>query len=195
MLYLLLATYGSIFLSELLGDKSIYTISSLGMRFRAVHIFCGFTAAFMIKMFVAVLLGQAIAQLPTSVVSFTSTATFFLTAFVIWLKRTDGRERRSESENYSSRAVLITFGAILFSEWGDIGQIMAATLSARYQLPLVVWLGATLALMTKGSLALALGRGLRRFIPLQVLRPLSVSLCLIMGVVSAIWPMFDARVG
>jgi putative Ca2+/H+ antiporter (TMEM165/GDT1 family) len=192
MFYLLLATYGTIFVSELLGDKSIYTISSLGMRFRPLYVFCGFTSAFMIKMSGAVLLGQVIAELPRSVVSLTSAATFFLTALVIWFKRSNERSIRHEHENYFSRAALITFAAILFSEWGDIGQITAATLTARYRLPLIVWLGATLALVTKGLLALALGRSLRKCIPLHVLRPVAVSLCVTMGVISAIWPMFDA---
>ena len=193
MFYLLLAIYGTILLSELLGDKSVYTISSLTMRFHPLYVFCGFTAAFMIKMFIAVLLGQVIAELPRSLVSITSTATFFLTALVIWFKRSDDGAIQRESENYFSRAALITFAAILFSEWGDVGQIMAATLTARYRVPFLVWLGATLALVTKGLLALALGRGLRKRIPLHMLRPVSASLCVIMGVISAIGPMFKAQ--
>lgn len=190
--YLLLVTYGTIFVSELLGDKSIYTISTLGIRFRPLYVFCGFTAAFMVKMSVAVLLGHMIAELPRSVVSFTSAATFFLTAFVIWFKKTSDGAAPREPENYFSRAALITFAAILFAEWADIGQIMAATLTARYGLPLIVWLGATLALVTKGVLALALGRGLRKCVPLQVLRPLSVSLCIIMGIISALSPLLES---
>jgi putative Ca2+/H+ antiporter (TMEM165/GDT1 family) len=193
ILYLLLVTYGTIFVSELLGDKSIYTISSLGMRFRPVYVFCGFTAAFMVKMSAAVLLGRMIAELPRSVVSLTSAATFFLTAFVIWFKKTNDGTTPRAHENYFSRAALITFAAILFSEWADIGQIMAATLTARYGLPLVVWLGATLALITKGLLALALGRGLRKCVPLHVLRPVSASLCIIMGIISALAPLFESR--
>ena len=186
MVYLLLATYGTIFMAELAGDKSIYTISSLTLRFRSLYVFCGFTAAFMIKTLVAVLLGQFIADLPRSLVVVTSTATFFATALVIWFKKSEGEPTRREKENYFSRAALISFAAILFSEWGDVGQVMAASLTARYQVPLVVWIGATLALITKGLLALALGRGIRERIPLPILRPVSASICLIMGVLSAI---------
>ncbi|MDT5062470.1 MAG: Ca2+/H+ antiporter, family [Acidobacteriota bacterium] len=191
MFYLLVATYGTVFLAELLGDKTIYTISSLAMRFRTLYVFCGFTVAFMAKMLVAVLLGQVIAKLPTYLVAITSTATFFVTALVIWFKKKDEGSTGPEHDNYFSKAALITFAAIFFSEWGDVGQITAATLTARYQAPLVVWLGATLALVTKGLLALTLGRSLRKRIPQHWLRPISVSLCLIMGVVSAIGPMFN----
>jgi Ca2+/H+ antiporter, TMEM165/GDT1 family len=190
--YLLLATYGTIFVSELLGDKSIYTISSLTMRFRALYVFYGFTIAFMSKMFAAVLLGQVISQLPKSLIAFTSTVTFLVTAFVIWFRKTDDESTRSKEDNHFARAALITFAAVFFSEWGDIGQVMAATLTARYQLPLVVWLGGTLALITKGLLALALGRGLRERVPFHVLRPVSASLCVVMGVVSAVGAMFKS---
>jgi len=192
MLYLLLATFGTVFVAELIGDKTIYTISSLGMRFRPLYVFFGFTAAFMAKMLAAVLLGQVIAELPIYLVAIVSTATFLVTALVIWFKKKDKEEGavQAKYDNYFSRATLITFAAIFFSEWGDIGQITAATLTARYQAPLVVWLGATLALVTKGLLALTLGRTLRKRIPQRMLRPISASLCLLMAVVSAIGPIF-----
>lgn len=190
MLYLLLATYGTVLLSELIGDKSIYTISSLSMRFRALYVFFGFSAAFGVKMLVAVLLGQVIAELPKSLVTISSTLTFFLTALVIWFKTSDAKPKQHENERQFPKVVMISFAAILFSEWADIGQIMAATLTARYQAPLVVWIGATLALITKGLLALAIGRSLRQRIPLKILRPVSASLCIIMGLISALGPVF-----
>lgn len=191
MLYLLLVTYGTVFLCEWLGDKNLYTITSLTMRFRPLHVFCGLTGAYMIKMGIAVLVGQAITELPTSMLKVVSTLTFFITALVIWFRRSDEHPVSGKYSRSFSRVSLVAFAAILFSEWGDVGQIMAATLSARYHLPLVVWLGATLALLTKGLLALAIGCGLRNRIPVSVLRPVCASLCLVMGIVSAIEPIFE----
>jgi len=191
MLYLLLATYGTVFLCEWLGDKNLYTITSLTMRFRPLYVLCGFTAAYMIKMGVAVMLGQAITELPTWLLTIVSTLTFFVAAFVIWFRRNDDQPVPSNYSRNFSRVSLVAFTAILFSEWGDVGQIMAATLSMRYRLPLIVWLGATLALISKGLLALLIGRSLRNRIPLSVLRPVCASLCIIMGIVSAIEPIFE----
>jgi putative Ca2+/H+ antiporter (TMEM165/GDT1 family) len=190
MLYLFYVTYRTIFVSELIGDKNIYTISSLATRFRPFQVFCGFTAAFAIKTLVAILLGSVIAEMPTSVVAITSTLTFFLTALGIWFKRSSNVAPEREYMSFLPAAILVPFAAILLSEWGDIGQIMAATLTARYQAPLVVFLGATLALITKGVLALAIGFGLRRRVPISILRPVSASLCVIMGVISAVSPIF-----
>jgi putative Ca2+/H+ antiporter (TMEM165/GDT1 family) len=186
VLYLLLATYCTIFLTELIGDKTVYTISSLTMRFKARAVLCGFTLAFMGKMLGAVLIGQTISELPPTLVTLMSTATFFLTAFIIWRKKPETEAGENESHGSSSRAAWITFATIFFSEWGDLGQLTAATLAARYQAPLVVWLGATMALMTKGILAMTLGLGMRNRIPKKALRLVSVSLCLTMGIVSAV---------
>jgi putative Ca2+/H+ antiporter (TMEM165/GDT1 family) len=86
MVYLLLATYGTVLFAELLGDKSFYTISSLTTRFRAAHVLGGISVAFAGKMLVAVLVGQAIAGLPPALVAGISAATFFATALAIWFK-------------------------------------------------------------------------------------------------------------
>jgi len=145
----------------------------------------------MIKMGVAVLVGQSITELPTSLLTITSTLTFFITALVIWFRRSDDQPAHSNHNRNFSRASLVAFAAILFSEWGDVGQIMAATLTVRYRLPLIVWLGATLALITKGIMALAIGRGLRNRIPFSVLRPVCASLCVVMGIISAVQPIFQ----
>jgi Ca2+/H+ antiporter, TMEM165/GDT1 family len=193
MFYLFLVTYGTIFVSELIGDKNIYTISSLATRFRPSQVFCGFTLAFAIKTLIAILLGSVIAKLPTSLVAITSTLTFFLTALVIWFKRTNNTSRDREYESRFPKAILVPFAAILFSEWGDIGQIMAATLTARYQAPFVVFLGATLALVTKGLLALVIGFSLRRRVPISILRPVSAVLCVILGVMSAVSAIFTVH--
>jgi putative Ca2+/H+ antiporter (TMEM165/GDT1 family) len=184
--YLLLATYATILVCECLGDKSLYTITSLTMRFETLYVFCGFTIAFMIKMGIAVLVGQAITELPPNLLTITSTVTFFITAFVIWRRQNDDRETTAKHSRNFSRATLTAFAAILFSEWGDVGQIMAATLTVKYRLPLLVWLGATLALISKGLLALVIGRSLRNRIPVSVLRPVCASLCAIMGIISAV---------
>src|SRR5689334_16476805 len=185
LFYVIFAIYGAILLSELVGDRSLLMIGSLTVRFTALSIFCGFAAAFAVKMFVAVLLGRIIAELPQNFVMLASSITFFITALVIWFKKKDTASTTDDDVRIPKGA-LITFLAIVFSEWADPGQIMAATLTARYKLPFVVWLAGTSALITKGVLALALGRGLRKRIPMHWLRPVSAIVCLVLAVVSVI---------
>ena len=186
MLQTLAAAYVLVLVAELVGDKLIYTAGSLTTRFRALPVFCGLSLAFMLKMLAAVSVGHFIAGLPGEVVAGVSAATFFVTAAFIWFRRGGGEASpKAGAEAGWWRAVGVSFAAAFLTEWGDIGQLTAAALAARHNAPLVVWLGATLALMTKGALAVTLGVGLRRKVPARVLRPLAASVCVVMGLVSA----------
>lgn len=186
LFYVLFAIYGAILLSELVGDRSIFMIGSLTMRFSTLSIFCGFAAAFAVKMFVAVLLGRIIAELPQNFVTLTSAITFFITAMILWFKKKDSESKARADKARLSKGAVFTFLAVVFSEWADPGQIMAATLTARYKLPVVVWIAGTLALISKGVLALALGRGLRKRVPMHWLRPVSAIVCLALAIFSVI---------
>ena len=182
---LLLATFGTIFVAELVGDKNLYTINTLTVSFPLRPVCCGMALAFSLKMLVAVLLGQAIAGLPAALVTGMSAATFFTTGLIVWMKKPVGVPQRSSApKRYWSSALPVSFAAIFFSEWGDVGQIAAATVAARSHAPLTVWIGATLALITKGLLTLTLGAGLCRRLPQNILRYGALSLCFMMGILS-----------
>jgi putative Ca2+/H+ antiporter (TMEM165/GDT1 family) len=184
-IYILLTAFWVVFLTELIGDKSIYSISSLALRFRPLTVFFGLSAAFMLKMLVAVLVGQALADLPAAAMAALSALTFFATALVLWIKRPDAAARADESKTFFG-SVAFSFASVFFIEWGDVGQLTAAALAAHYQAPVAVWVGASLALMTKGVLAITLGIGLRRHLPQNFLRYAAVSLCIIMGLLSVV---------
>ena len=165
MIAIFLATYVAIFIAEIAGDKLLYTTGVLATRYRALPILCGMTIAFTAKMAVAVLVGSFIARLPPLVVAAVTAINFFLIAYAVW--RNPDKEE-SEEEYPSSRAVLVSFAAIFFSEWGDVGQMTAVTLTARFGEPLWVWLGAVTAMITKGALAASIGAGLREWIQKDV---------------------------
>src|SRR5579872_6538190 len=149
MLPILLATFGAVFVAEIVGDKLLYTTGVLATRYRTAPILCGMAMAFMAKMGVAVWVGTAISKLPPLLVAGITALNFFGIAFVLW-RKPDKREVKKE-EYPSSRAMLVSFAAIFFSEWGDVGQLTAAGMSARFPAaPLVVWLGAVGAMVTKG---------------------------------------------
>jgi putative Ca2+/H+ antiporter (TMEM165/GDT1 family) len=177
--------FATVFLTEILGDKALFTISALATRFRSRAVFVGIVLAFMAKMLAAVLIGNAIANLSGTLVARVSALTFLATAVVIWLKKhEDVCPRERPRATFWPKALLTGFGAIFFSEWADAGQISAALLTARHQAPGLVWFAATLALVTKGTLALSLGIALRQYIPREVVRLGGFALCLTMSVLS-----------
>ena len=176
------------FIAEIVGDKLLYTTGVLAARYRTLPIMVGMAVAFMAKMAVAVLVGSAIAKLPKPLVATITAISFLSVAFVLWRK--SDRPRESKDTHRAHKAAMISFAAIFFSEWGDVGQITAATLAAKYHLAFVVWLGAVSAMLTKGSLAAFLGAGIRRRIHDRVspniVRYIAVSLLLVLGFLS-VW--------
>jgi len=195
LLVIFFATFGAVFLAEIVGDKLLYTTGVLSARYRTVPILIGMAAAFMAKMGVAVLVGEAISRLPRLLVAAITAASFVGVAIALWRK--DDQYRQERDHHKAHKVAMISFAAIFFSEWGDVGQITAAAMTAKYHAALIVWLGAVAAMITKGSLAAFLGAGIRRWIhdrvPPTVVRYVGVSLLLLLGCLS-VWEILVERV-
>ena len=202
MLPLLLTTYGAVFAAEIVGDKLLYTTGVLAARYRSGPIMAGMAMAFMLKMGVAVMVGEALKQLPPWIVATLSGASFIGVAIALW-RKPEYPERAKQKNHSAPKAAMVSFAAIFFSEWGDIGQITAATMAASpiatqftasvgsaWAGPLVVWIGAVSALVTKGILAASFGAGVRRWIQdrvaPQTVRWVAVSLLLVLGSLSVL---------
>jgi putative Ca2+/H+ antiporter (TMEM165/GDT1 family) len=188
MFLILFTTFGAVFVAEIVGDKLLYTTGVLAARYRTMPIMLGMAVAFMAKMGVAVIIGDAVSKLPRPLVATITAISFLSVAFALWRK--SDRPRESAEKHRASKAAAISFAAIFLSEWGDVGQITAATLAAKYQKPFVVWVGAVCAMVVKGALAAFLGGGIRRWIrdrvAPQVVRYLAVSLLLVLGALSVL---------
>ena len=182
--YLLLVTYWTVFISEPVGDKSIYTVSSLALRFRPPVVFVGLAFAFASKMLAAVLLGSFVVRLNSSWTDLLSACAFFVSAMVIWFEEPETPASPPAANVSWSRAAMACFGSLFFTEWGDPGQISAAALALKSHAMVAVWLGGTLAMITKGGLAMALGVRLRDRLPQRTLRTLASASCCMLGVLA-----------
>lgn len=186
LLTIFVAAYVTVLLTELAGDNAIYTISALATRYGGLSVLSGIIPAFAVKMLGAVLLGRVIGELPARVVAAISAATLLGTAALLWFRDPSAVDTREQAPSGSARGATVSFGALMLSEWGDAGQIAAAALTARYGAPGVVWAAGTLALATKGAIAVALGLGLRRYVSRTALRYGAVTLCAVMGMLAAV---------
>jgi putative Ca2+/H+ antiporter (TMEM165/GDT1 family) len=183
-----LATYAAVFLAEIIGDKLLYTTGILATRYRPIPVMIGVTVAFMAKMAVAVAVGEAISRLPRPIVAAITALSFLGIALTLWRKPMKSSEPKKDDS--ASKGAFVAFAAVFLSEWGDIGQITAATMAARFSAPFVVWLGAVAAMVTKGILAAFLGAGVRQWIAdriaPQAIRIGGVSLLLVLGTLSVL---------
>ena len=195
MTLIFFTTFAAVFIAEIVGDKLLYTTSVLAARYRTAPIMMGMAVAFMAKMGVAVLVGEAISRLPRILVATITAISFLSVAIVLWRKPDPTAE--SKKEETHKKAAMISFAAIFFSEWGDVGQVTAATLAAKYHLGFIVWLGAVSAMVTKGVLAAFLGAGVRRWIQdrvsPRVVRYTAVVLLVVLGSLT-VWEILVERV-
>jgi putative Ca2+/H+ antiporter (TMEM165/GDT1 family) len=189
MLPIFFATYGAVFVAEIVGDKLLYTTGVLAARYRTVPIMLGMALAFMLKMGVAVAVGEQIGKLNKWLVASITMLSFLGVAIALWRK--DVQRSEGKRDTGVGKAMMMSFAAIFFSEWGDVGQITAAAMAVAHPLtPFIVWLGAVSAMVTKGALAATLGAGIRQWIVERVspkiVRYGGVAALLVLGILSVI---------
>jgi putative Ca2+/H+ antiporter (TMEM165/GDT1 family) len=194
MLPIFLATYGAVFVAEIVGDKLLYTTGVLATRYRTMPIMFGMAAAFMLKMAVAVAVGEAISKLPPLLVAAVTAISFIGVAITVWRK---DERRAARIETSAPKAAMVSFAAIFFSEWGDVGQITAAAMSAKYHVPMLVWAGAVAAMVTKGILAASIGAGVRGWIqehiPPKIVRYAGVGALVLLGILSVVETLTESH--
>ena len=180
-------SYWTVLMAELIGDKSLYTVATLGLRFPVPLVFVTMSVAYGGKMLVAILLGGLMTGMPGPWIALLSAALFFSSALLIWFKREEAEDSLDSAPRGLFRAGAICFGSLFFTEWGDPAQLSAAALTSNTHVAWWgPWLGGTLALITKGTLALTIGLSLRGKMPVRLLRTVASISCCVLGVL-ALW--------
>lgn len=89
-------------------------------------------------------------------------------------------EAEVDQSTYAS-VFLATFSTVFLAELGDKTQLAALLLSAESGRPVIVFFGASLALICSSLVGVILGRWLARFIPAQLLERLAGILMVALG--------------
>ena len=183
--------FGLIFPVEL-PDKTFIATLVLATRYRPLMVWIGVTAAFAVQTLVAVTLGGLLAKLPTQPVQAVAAAMFVLGGFLLLrgAGEADAEEADVEEEFAAKvtapatglRAIGASFLILFLAEWGDLSQLLTASLAARYQDPL----SAFLALATISGLGAALGRQLLKRMRLATIRRIGGAVCLLLAAVTVI---------
>ncbi len=181
---MVLVAFWTVLVAELVGDKSIYTIASLALRYRARVVITAITAAFACKMMAAVLLARLLVHLQTQWTDILSAVAFFMSAFFLWFKKPEPLPKERVISPGWWRAAIISFASIFLTEWGDPSQIAVAALTIKFHASLAIWLGGTLAMTAKGGLAIALGVRLSDRLPQRALRTLATAACCVLGIIA-----------
>jgi putative Ca2+/H+ antiporter (TMEM165/GDT1 family) len=159
-------------------------------------VWIGVSLAFLVQTTVAVLAGGLIARLPRTPVEVFA-CLMFLVGGVLLLRgagQADDEEAETEAEFGAKaasqvvgwRVVTLSFTVLFLAEWGDLSQILTASLVVRYDDPVSVFVGAFLALAVVSGLAAALGRTLLTHMRLSTLRRIGGGVCLLLATYTAL---------
>jgi Ca2+/H+ antiporter, TMEM165/GDT1 family len=179
--------FGVIFAAEL-PDKTALASLILGSRYRPLWVFAGVAVAFAVHAGLAIAAGSLLALLPHRPVEIVVAVLFALGAVLLLRGRhAEGNDEHVELHGRQPsfrRVAWTSFAVILVAEFGDLTQIAAASLAARYHNPLSVGVGTVLALWTVAALAIAGGRGLLKVIPLTWITRVAAMVMLVLAGVS-----------
>jgi putative Ca2+/H+ antiporter (TMEM165/GDT1 family) len=187
--------FGSIFVVEL-PDKTFIATLVLATRFRPLYVWIGVSLAFLVQTLVAVAVGGLLAQLPKRPVEIFA-AVMFLVGGVLLLRGADkADEEEAETEEEFShkgaatavglRAIAVSFGVLFLAEWGDLSQLLTASMVLQFKEPVSVFIGAFLALVTVSGLAAVLGRALLTRVKLATIRRIGGGVCLLLAALTVL---------
>jgi Ca2+/H+ antiporter, TMEM165/GDT1 family len=179
-----------------LPDKTFVATLVLATRYRALPVWLGVVAAFFIQCLVAVAAGHLLSRLPERPVQIGAAALFAIGAVILFrgARRADAEEAENERK-YQERikeprkgwqAFGASFAVLFAAEWGDLSQLLTASLVATGRPAAPVFFGSWLALATVAGAGVALGRVLLNKVRLSVVRLVGASICAILAVVTAI---------
>lgn len=206
---IMLITYGILFLGEL-GDKTQLIVFNLALEYKKFYkVGIGATLGFAVIVTLGILFGSIITTIiPLDIISLISGLLFIAigiyelrdikTLYLNQKKLKSGfkegteqnfnkeAKKTKEIEKYSwlkKNPYLAGFGFIFLMELGDKTQIATISLASIYGLPIEVWLGSFLALISVGWIGILIGAAIARKVPKFFLKLLSVLIFIIVGVI------------
>jgi putative Ca2+/H+ antiporter (TMEM165/GDT1 family) len=164
----LISTFALIALAEL-GDKTQLTVIALSAKYDRKKVFSGVVLAFALVTGLGVLVGKGLLEIiPEGMIKIIAGLMFVV--FGIWMLLS---KEDCEDDDENPRVLnpfISTFSMIALAEMGDKTQLSAITLSAKYDSPYLVFLGAVLALVLISLLGIFAGKKLCEIVPMPKIK-------------------------
>ena len=187
--------FGTIFVVEL-PDKTFIATLVMATRFRPLLVWVGVCLAFLVQTAIAVTAGGLLARLPRTPVEVFACVMFVVGGVLLLRGAGSADEEEAETEQEFGaksagsavgwRVVTLSFTVLFLAEWGDLSQLLTASLVIRYDDALSVFVGAFLALATVSGLAAALGRTILTWLHLSTVRRIGGTVCLLLAAYTAL---------
>jgi Ca2+/H+ antiporter, TMEM165/GDT1 family len=182
-----------------LPDKTFVVTLVLATRFRPGPVWLGVGAAFAVQTVIAVTLGELLSRLPRVPVAAAAALLFAVAAIVLWhsARRTTAHGQQADDPDEppgdthpgtgagAVRAAATSFGVLFLTEWGDLSQLLVATLAARTGDPIGTFAGAWTGLLLVSGLAALTGRSLLRRLRRDLLHRICAVVCAVLAIATA----------
>ena len=186
------AVFPVIFIAEL-PDKTMFASLILSTRGRPVAVWIGAALAFTVHVAIAVTIGATLFAIQPRRAVEGVVALMFLGGAVFAFRDSiaadEAAGERATEVAGIRRTVATAFVVIFLAEWGDLTQILTATLAAQYRALLAVALAAILALWSVAALAVTAGRLLGR-LPISLVRRLTAVVLVLLALVAGAEAVF-----
>ena len=140
--------------------------------------------------------GGLLAQLPKKPVEVFAAVMFLIGGFILIHGARKADEEEAETEEEFShkgaatavglKAIGVSFGVLFLAEWGDLSQLLTASMVLQFKEPVSVFIGAFLALATVSGLAAVLGRALLARVKLATIRRVGGVVCLVLAALTVL---------
>lgn len=171
------SSFGLTFIAEL-GDKTQIAILTLSARYGFLPVFLGSVVAFVVLNGLAVTAGALLSRvIPEEVIRYLSGAVFIVFGLLSFRP-----EKEKEKETKARNPFLATLLVVALMELGDKTQLSLVALTTRFNHPLFVFLGGTLALTATSLIGALVGKGLGRVIPFKWVRVISGIVFIVFGI-------------
>jgi Ca2+/H+ antiporter, TMEM165/GDT1 family len=179
-----------------LPDKTFVAALVLSTRYPPVPVWLGVVAAFGIQCAVAVVAGGLLHLLPERPVQLVAAGLFLIGAVILFrgARRANTDEENAQREYASKigsartglRAAGFSFIVLFTAEWGDLSQILTASLVASGQPAWPVFVGSWVGLAFVSAAAVVLGRVLLRRVRLSVVRFVGAGVCGVLATLTTV---------
>ena len=169
----LLTAFAAVFLAELPDKTMVATLLMTAQTRRPLHVWMGVSVAFACHVVLAVVAGSMLSKLPDRAVAAMAGTLFAIGG--IGLLRSGDDDATDEEIAIPERlgawkVMVMSAGAVLIAELGDLTQLATAGLAANAERPWMVGIGAFAGLSAVAALAAGVGQALAKVVPLGVIR-------------------------
>lgn len=164
-----------------MGDKTQFLAVALAAKYNWKAVLGGIVLAVFLLMGIAVLFGNyLLSLLPEFILKMVAGCLFLFFGVYSLLQKSE----KEESVKNRLSPFWATFATFFLSELGDKTQLLTMALSAEYRSPILVWLGASSAMVLVDGLAVFLGNRLGKIVPVRTLSIVAGVLFLAFGVLT-----------